>query len=132
VSYPQPEVQESPPPIVAPYHPPPTFPPPQAAAGGTPGQALASFALAVLGLVLGLPTGVFGLILGPIAYFLGKSAVGRIDASNGALGGRSLAMTGWIIGVAATAVGAIVTLFWLILFLIAISSPETTGPTTLG
>jgi hypothetical protein len=118
--------------MVAPYHPPPTYAPPQAAAaGGTPGRALASFALAILGLVLGLPTGVFGLILGPIAYFLGKSAVSRIDASNGALGGRSLAMTGWIIGVVATAVGAIVTLFWLILFLVAISSPETTS-TTLG
>jgi len=118
--------------MVAPYHPPPTYPPPQMAAGSTPGQAITSFGLAVLGLLLGLPVGVPGLVLGPVAYFLGKAAVSRIDASSGALGGRSLAMTGWIIGVAATAIGALVTLFWLILFLIAISSPETTGPTTLG
>ncbi len=127
----QPEVRPSPPPMVAPYHPPPAYPPPQPVAGSTPGQAITSFALAVLGLVLGLPFGLPGLVLGPVAYFLGKSALGRIDAAGGTLGGRSLAMTGWIIGVAATAVGAIVTLFWLILFLIAISTPET-GPTTLG
>jgi hypothetical protein len=132
MSYPQPELHPSPPPMIAPYHPPPTFSPPQPAAGSTAGQAVTSFALAVLGLLLGLPFGVPGLVLGPVAYFLGRAAIGRIDASNGTLGGRSLAMTGWIIGVAATAVGAIVTLFWLILFLIAISSPETTGPTTLG
>lgn len=132
MSYPQPELHPSPPPLVAPYHPPPSYPPPQAAAGSPPGHAVTSFGLAVLGLVLGIPLGVPGLILGPIAYFLGKAALRRIDASAGALGGRSLAMTGWIIGIAATAIGAITTLFWLILFLIAISSPETTGPTTLG
>ena len=64
---------------------------------------------------LGLP----GLILGPIAYFLGKSAVNRIDASRGELGGRSTAVAAWMIGVAATAFGAAITLAWLTFLLVA-------------
>ena len=59
------------------------------------------------------------LVLGPLAYFLGKSALGRIDESKGQIGGRSTAVAGWVIGVAATAIGAVVSLVWLILILVA-------------
>ena len=72
------------------------------------------------GLLL-VPLGVPGLTLGPVAYFLGKSAVRRIDESKGALGGRSTAVAGWVMGVIATAVGAAATLVWLVLLLIAIA-----------
>jgi hypothetical protein len=81
-------------------------------------------AVGIVGIVLALPAGVPGLILGPIAYFLGRSAVGRIDASRGAAGGRGTAVTGWVTGVIATAVGAVVTLLWLILIFEAMSSPS--------
>jgi hypothetical protein len=81
-------------------------------------------AVGIVGIVLALPAGVPGLILGPIAYFLGRSAVGRIDASRGAVGGRGTAVTGWVTGVIATAVGAVVTLLWLILIFEAMSSPS--------
>jgi hypothetical protein len=54
---------------------------------------------------------------------MGKSSNRRIDASAGALGGRSLAMSAWVLGIVATGVGAIVTLIWLVLFLVAISTP---------
>jgi hypothetical protein len=75
--------------------------------------ALIAGIFGVLLVFLGVP----GLILGPIAYFLGKSSISRIDASKGELGGRSTAVAAWVIGVAATAFGAVVTLAWLSLFL---------------
>lgn len=78
----------------------------------------------VMGLLLGLPLGLPGLILGPIAYFVGKSAVRRIDESAGALGGRGAAVSGWVMGIVATAIGAAVTLVWLVVLLVAISAPS--------
>jgi len=120
MSVPQP-VQ--PPPAIAPYYPPPSYPPPAyARAQRLETRAVVALVLAILGLVLGLPLGVPGLVFGPIAYFMGKSATGRIEASAGALGGRNLALTAWILGIVATAVGALVTLAWLVLMLLAISS----------
>ena len=86
-------------------------------------RAVVALVLAIVGLVLGLPLGIPGLICGPIAYFMGKSASGRIDASAGALGGRSLAMSAWVLGIVATAAGAIITLIWLVLVLVMISTP---------
>ncbi|OLC16666.1 MAG: hypothetical protein AUH32_00795 [Actinobacteria bacterium 13_1_40CM_66_12] len=84
---------------------------------------MVALVVAIFGLILGLPLGVPGLVCGPIAYFMGKSANRRIDASGGTLGGRSLAMTAWILGIVATAAGAVITLIWLVLFLVAISTP---------
>ena len=78
---------------------------------------------AIMGLLLGLPLGIPGLVLGPVAYFLGKSAVDRIDTSKGSIGGRGAAVAGWVIGVVATAIGAAVTLAWLVVVLVAVSGP---------
>jgi len=77
---------------------------------------------AILGLVLGLGVGLGGLILGPVAYFLGKAAAGRIDESRGEMGGRGAAVAGWVLGVVATAVGAVVSLFWIVVLLEAVST----------
>ncbi|HYL08397.1 MAG TPA: hypothetical protein VEU76_07590 [Candidatus Udaeobacter sp.] len=76
----------------------------------------------IAGLVIGLPLGIPGMVLGPFAYFLGKSAVGRIDESKGELGGRSTAVAGWVIGAIATALGALVTLVWFIVLLVTVSN----------
>jgi hypothetical protein len=115
-------------PAVAPWHPPPSYPPPKVrAAGGTDGRAIASFFAAIFGIVLGLPFGIPGMVLGTIAYFLGKSAVSRIDTSQGARGGRSLAVSGWVLGAVAMAIGSAVTLVWLIVVLVAFSQPTTSG-----
>jgi len=123
VSLPNPTQATAPP--VAPYHPPPAYPPP---AYGRPqsldGRAVVALVVAIVGLVLGLPLGVPGLVCGPIAYFIGKSANRRIDVSGGALGGRSMAMTAWILGIVATAASAVITLIWLVIFLVAISTPS--------
>jgi hypothetical protein len=112
------------PPQIASYYPPPSYPPPSySATGALDNRAAVALALAIIGLVLGLPLGVPGLVCGPIAYFMGKSAVTRIEASAGALGGRNLAKTASILGIVATAGGAVVSLVWLIFFLVSISTP---------
>lgn len=90
------------------------------------GAATVSVILGGLGVLFGLAVGLPGLVFGPIAYFLGKAAIGRIDASKGGLGGRGAAGAGWILGVIATAVGAIVTLTWFVIYLVAIAGPPPT------
>jgi hypothetical protein len=113
-----------PPPVIAPYHPPPSYPPPSySGSGALENRAAIALAVAVVGLILGLPLGVPGLVFGPIAYFVGKAAGTRIEASAGALGGRNIAKTAWILGIVATAVGAVVSLIWLIIFLVSVSTP---------
>jgi hypothetical protein len=77
---------------------------------------------ALMGILFGLFTGIAGLVLGPVAYFLGKSAVSRIDSSEGKLGGRGTAVAGWVMGAVAAAIGACVTLVWFIFILILASS----------
>lgn len=107
---------------VAPYHPPPLHPPP---GYNVPvdGKATAAMALAIIGIVFGLPFGFPGMVLGPIAYFLGRSAKARIDASAATIGGRGQAQAGWILGAVATGIGCVVSLIYLVLFLLAISVP---------
>jgi hypothetical protein len=81
----------------------------------------------VAGILLGLPAGIPGMALGTLAYFLGRSAVSRIDSSQGALGGRSVAVAGWVLGVVAMAIGSVVTLVWIVVVLVATSQPATGG-----
>lgn len=112
------------PPAIAPYHPPPSYPPPAyRSAQALDNRAVVALVLAILGLVLGLPLGIPGMVLGAVAYFMGKSAARRIQASAGALGGRNSAMFAWVLGIVATAAGAVVSLIWLVVFLVLISTP---------
>ena len=106
------------------WHPPPTDPPPHTrASGSADGRAIASLLAGIAGIVLGLLLGIPGMVLGTVAYFLGKSAVKRIDSSQGLLGGRSLAVSAWVLGVVAMAIGSAVSLVWLIVVLVATSQP---------
>ena len=115
-------------PGIAPYHPPPPYPPPGLGRSApTDGRAIASIAASILGILFGLPFGLPGLVLGPLGYFMGRAAIARIDDSQGAVGGRSLAVTGWVLGVVAAAIGAVVSLAWLVLLLLVISTPPTFG-----
>jgi hypothetical protein len=128
----EPSVQErSPrpqPPGVAPYHPPPNYPPPSIGRGSpTDGRAVISVIAAIFGILLGLPFGLPGLAFGPMAYFLGRSAISRIDVAAEPARGRGLALTGSVLGVVATAIGAVVTLAWLVLLLVATSTTPTLG-----
>ena len=106
------------PPYQYPAYPPP--PRPVAQQARTDGRATASLLAGISGLLL-VPLGVPGLTLGPVAYFLGRSAISRIEASRGTVGGRSTAVAGWVMGLIATAVGAAVTLVWFILLLLNIA-----------
>lgn len=109
---------------VGPWYPPPTDPPPHVkASGSADGRAIASLLAGIGGVVLGLPLGLPGMVLGSLAYFLGKSAVTRIDSSQGVLGGRGLAVSGWVLGVVAMAIGSAVSLVWLIVVLVTTSQP---------
>ena len=114
--------------FVAPWHPPPSYPPPRVkAAGSTDGRAIASLIAAIAGIVLGLPMGIPGMVLGTLAYFLGKSAVSRIESSQGALGGRSIAVSGWVFGVVAMAIGSVISLIWIVVVLVATAQLPTGG-----
>jgi hypothetical protein len=111
-----------------PWYPPPSYPPPRVkASGSTDGRAIASLIAAIAGIVLGLPTGIPGMVLGTLAYFLGRSAVSRIDSSKGALGGRSIAVSGWVFGVVAMAIGSVITLVWIVVVLVATTQPAAGG-----
>ena len=80
-------------------------------------------ALQVGELLGGLELGIPALVLGPLGYFLGKSAASRIAEAKGSLGGKNMALTGWVIGVASTGVGATSTLIWLVLVLVLVFGP---------
>jgi hypothetical protein len=111
-----------------PWYPPPSYPPPQTqSSGSTDARAIAALLAAIAGIILGLPLGIPGMVLGTLAYFLGRSSVRRIDSSQGTAGGRSLAVSAWVLGVVAMAIGSIVTLAWLVVYLFAISQPAPTG-----
>jgi hypothetical protein len=67
------------------------------------------------------------MVLGTLAYFLGRSAVSRIDSSKSALGGRSIAVSGWVLGVVAMAIGSVITLIWIVVLLVATAQLTTGG-----
>lgn len=63
------------------------------------GEAVASM---VLGIVAVFPFCAFGIVLGPLAFFLGQSALRRIRASGGTVGGAGMAEAGRILGIIST------------------------------
>jgi hypothetical protein len=120
------------------------YPPPSTPAARTEGRSVAALLLGVLGLLMAMTGGLIALlafvtangdllnallfgfpamIVGAIAYFLGRSGVARVAESPSTRGGRATAVAGWVIGVISTAVGAIVTLTWIVLLLIANYGP---------
>ena len=133
-----------PPHAIAPYYQHPIYPAPPPPGGRTEGRTLASLLLSISGLLVGmlgvllggiaflaanglllngLLLGIPAMVCGTIAYFLGKSAITRIAASPDKLSGRSTAVAGWVIGAVTTAVGAVVTLAWFVLLLMANFGP---------
>lgn len=83
---------------------------------------MASLLCGILGLVL-FVLGIPAMILGPVAYFMGRRAERRIAESRGVLAGHAAAYAGWLIGVIATAFGAAALLFWFVLLLLQVASP---------
>ncbi len=83
----------------------------------------AAFVFQVNEFLLGLYLGVPALALGPVGYFAGKSAVGRITESQETLGGKGSAVAGRVIGAVATGLGAAATLVLLVLVLLTAFGP---------
>ncbi len=112
---------------VAPWYPPPTYPPPKEhAEASSGGRAVTALVAAIAGIVFGLPLGIPGMVLGTVAYFLGKSALSRMESA-GAHGGHGVAVSASVLGVVAMAIGSAVTLVWLVALVVATSGPTTTG-----
>ncbi|HVC77362.1 MAG TPA: hypothetical protein VND96_12700 [Candidatus Micrarchaeaceae archaeon] len=61
-----------------------------------------------------------------MAYFLGGSAIARIDDAETS-SSRGLAVAGSVLGVGATVIGAVVSLARLVLLLVAASATPTLG-----
>lgn len=72
---------------------------------------------AVLALVLGIVSLVACGLIGPFAWSIGGKAVREIDASGGALDGRTMAQAGKICGIVATVLLAI-GLFVFVIFIL--------------
>ena len=86
--------------------PPPGWTPPPGYYGYAPalpndGQAVAAMVLGIIALV-GMCGYGLSLALAPVALFLGRASMKRIDASHGQLGGRGLAQAGFIMGIIGT------------------------------
>jgi hypothetical protein len=86
--------------------PPPGWTPPPgyygyAPAAPTDGQAIASMIIGIVALVGACGYGVT-LLISPVALFLGRSSMKRIDASQGRIGGRGFAQAGFILGIIGT------------------------------
>lgn len=77
------------------------YPPVGVASGGNSGLAIASLVLGIISLC----TGLFG---GIPAVICGHMALNRINQSNGAIGGRGMAIAGLILGYIAIAYSVII------------------------
>ncbi|MFI7001464.1 DUF4190 domain-containing protein [Nocardia sp. NPDC050175] len=68
-------------------------------------------------LILGILSLVFCQIIGPVAWVMGKRALNEIDASGGALGGRSNVMVGYVCGIIASTL-IILGILFFVLFIV--------------
>jgi hypothetical protein len=98
---------------------------------GAPTDQMAIWSLVLAGLgLLGLCLcGVGGLILGPIAFFLGGSSLKRIRASNGTLGGDTLASIGRWGGLAVGILGLLILVLYIVAIATGISNSLTNSTT---
>jgi len=90
-------------------------------------MAIWSLVVAILGLVGLCCLGVGGVIGGPIAFFMGGSALNRIRASNGALGGETLALIGRWGGLAVAILGLLILAVYTIAAVGGVLSSTTTS-----
>ncbi|WP_280433390.1 DUF4190 domain-containing protein, partial [Nocardia brasiliensis] len=68
-------------------------------------------------LILGILGLVFCQILGPVAWVMGKRALNEIDASGGAMGGRSNVMVGYVCGIISSVL-IILGILFVVLFVV--------------
>lgn len=91
--------------------------PAAAAIAPTHGSAALALVLGILSLFL------CGLFTGIPAMVVGRRATREIDSSGGTLGGRGLASAGFWTGLVGTALSALGTLFFILVFVLAATAP---------
>ena len=77
-------------------------------APATDQMAIWSLVCAIVGFLGLCCAGVGGLVLGPVAFFLGNSSLERIRSSGGTIGGESLAQIGRVFGIVVAVIGLLV------------------------
>lgn len=79
-------------------------------------MAIWSVVVAGIGLFGLCCAGVGGLVLGPVAFFLGNSSRRRILASGGAVGGETLAQVGRIGGIVVAVLGLAILIAYAVIW----------------
>jgi len=93
-------------------------------------MAIASLVIGIIAAVGVFCYGVPAVILGPVALFLGLRARTKIKASGGAIGGGGVAMAGWITGLVAACLGALILIaFIAFIVLVAVTGKSLPSPT---
>jgi hypothetical protein len=95
-----------------PGYPQPAYSPP------TDGMALGAMITGIAALVVGLALCGLGLPASPVALVLGRISMKRIDRSQGQLGGRGFATTGFVLGIIGTVL-LVLGIALLVVFLVA-------------
>jgi hypothetical protein len=67
-------------------------------------------------------------VIAPFAWVMGNRVVREIDASNGALGGRSTANAGRICGIVGSVLVILVVVLFVVIFLVAGLATVSTSP----
>ncbi|GAA1797037.1 hypothetical protein GCM10009795_048100 [Nocardioides hankookensis] len=89
----------------------------------TDGLALGSMITGIAALVLSCLYGI-GLLASPVAMVLGKVSMNRIKRSQGQLGGRGMALTGFILGIIGTVLLVLAIVVIVIIVIVAINDPD--------
>ncbi|MET8872490.1 DUF4190 domain-containing protein [Nocardia sp. NPDC004604] len=76
-------------------------------------QAITIMILGILGLLLCQ-------FLGPVAWVMGKKALNEIDASGGAIGGRSSVMAGYVCGIVSSILLILTILFIITMVILTV------------
>ncbi len=71
------------------------------------GKALAALLCSIFG-ILFVAVPLLAFILGGLGFFLGLQAVKQVEASHGAIKGRTMAVWGWVLGLVAIGLGVVV------------------------
>jgi hypothetical protein len=87
------------------------------------GMGVAAMVTGIVALVLACAYGI-GLLASPVALVLGKVSMNRIKRSQGQVGGRGFALTGFILGI----IGTVLLVLWVvvlaIIIVVAIQDPN--------
>ena len=116
--YQQPQYQQPYPPYGAPQ--PSGYPPPYQVTPPNDGLGLAAMIIGIVSLVLSCGYGI-GLLGAPAALIMGRISMKRIDRSQGTLGGRGMALAGFILGIIGTVLLVLAIIAVVVIIVIAAS-----------